>query len=62
MSLGRYLCMCYDQKHAGQCITLILHQNHVVTGNASVIKRSENRPTVSIDIALTFLNQCALQL
>ena len=29
------------EKHTGQCRTLILHQNHVIVGNASVIKRSK---------------------
>ena len=50
------------KKHDGQPRTLTLHQNNVIAGNASVVKRSENRPIVSIDTALTDLNQCALQL
>ena len=29
------------EKDTGQCRTLILHQNHVIVGNASVIKRSK---------------------
>ena len=29
------------EKHTGQCRTHILHQKHVIVGNASVIKRSK---------------------
>ena len=51
-----------SKRHTGQSRTLILHQNNAFAGNTSVINRSENRPIVSIDTALTDLNQRALQL
>ena len=35
--------------------------DHVIADNASMMRRSENRPIVSIDTALMDFNQCALQ-
>ena len=31
------------KKYTGQCGTLMLHQNYVIAGKASTMKRSENR-------------------